>query len=200
MAASAKNSFSKWIIWAGVLVVLGLWLMSGYNGLITKEGLVENAWAQVEVEYQRRADLVPQLVATVEGAADFEQSTLTAVTEARTNWLNTMSDSSATLQDQMDASNAFDSALSRLLLTVEAYPTLTATEGFQTLQAQLEGTENRISVAREDFNTTATTYNITIRLFPTLLMARLFGFDEAPLFESSEGNEEAPSVEFNFDE
>lgn len=198
MATSKR--IPTWIWIAGVILLLVIWGMSVYNGLISKEGGVQKAWAQVEVEYQRRADLVPQLVATVEGAAEFEQSTLLEVTEARTNWLNTAQDPDASLEEQIAVSNAFDSALSRLLVTVEAYPTLTATENFQTLQSQLEGTENRISVSREDFNTTAADYNITVRRVPTVIFARLFGFEEFPLFEADEGSEEAPSVDFNFGE
>ena len=183
-----------WIL--GVVVVLGLWTMSSYNGLVSSKGRVDNSWAQVEVQYQRRADLVPQLVATVQGAADFESSTLEDVTKARTNWLNVSQDSAATLSDQIASSNAFDSAMYRLLVSVESYPTLTATEGFQTLQSQLEGNENRISVARKDFNDSATTYNVKIKTIPTMFVASLFGFDAYPLFEASDGSEVAPTIEF----
>lgn len=187
-----------WLIVLGVVVILGLWLMGVYNGLVSAQGNVDNAWAQVEVQYQRRADLIPQLVSTVEGAADFESSTLQAVTEARTNWLNVSQDSEASINDQIAASNQFDSALSRLLVTVESYPTLTATENFQTLQSQLEGTENRVSVARKDFNDAATTYNIKVRRFPTNIIAGMFGFEKYDLFEASEGSENAPEVDFDF--
>ncbi len=193
-----KGKFPAWVAVLGILVVLGLWLMGVYNGLVSAQGNVDNAWAQVEVQYQRRADLIPQLVATVEGAADFESSTLQAVTEARTNWLNVSQDSEASINDQIAASNQFDSALSRLLVTVESYPTLTATEGFITLQSQLEGTENRVSVARKDFNDASTTYNVKIRKFPTNIIAGLFGFEAYDLFEATEGSEEAPTVEFDF--
>lgn len=186
-------------VWAwvlGVVVVLGLWVMSSYNGLVSGKGAVDNSWAQVQVQYQRRADLVPQLVATVQGAADFESSTLEEVTKARTNWLNVSQDSSASISDQITSSNNFDSAMSRLLVSVESYPTLTATEGFQTLQSQLEGNENRISVARKDFNDSATTYNVKIKTVPTVIVANLFGFDAYPLFESAVGSEVAPTIEF----
>jgi LemA protein len=193
-----KGKFPAWVAVLGILVILGLWLMGVYNGLVSAQGNVDNAWAQVEVQYQRRADLIPQLVATVEGAADFESSTLQAVTEARTNWLNVSQDSEASINDQIAASNQFDSALSRLLVTVESYPTLTATEGFITLQSQLEGTENRVSVARKDFNDASTTYNVKIRKFPTNIIAGLFGFEAYDLFEATEGSEEAPTVEFDF--
>lgn len=193
-----KGKFPAWVAVLGILVILGLWLMGVYNGLVAAQGNVDNAWAQVEVQYQRRADLIPQLVATVEGAADFESSTLQAVTEARTNWLNVSQDSEASINDQIAASNQFDSALSRLLVTVESYPTLTATEGFITLQSQLEGTENRVSVARKDFNDASTTYNVKIRKFPTNIIAGLFGFEAYDLFEATEGSEVAPTVEFDF--
>lgn len=185
-----------WAIVLGVVVVLGLWLMSSYNGFVASRGAVDAAWAQVEVQYQRRADLVPQLVATVQGAADFESDTLLEVTSARTNWMNVSEDPDASITDQIATSKAFDSAMSRLLVTVESYPTLTATEGFLTLQSQLEGNENRVAVARKDFNDASTSYNVKIKMFPGMLIANLFGFDAYPLFDSTEGSEVAPTVEF----
>jgi len=202
----AKNAPTKsllrriptWVYVLGIIVLLALWVVGKYNGLIGLEGAVTNSWAQVETEYQRRADLVPQLVSTVEGAADFEQSTLLAVTEARTNWLNVDSDPNATVDDKIVASQTFDSAFSKLLVSVEAYPTLTATETFVTLQAQLEGTENRISVARMDYNTAVTEYNVAIRRIPTNIVAGIFGFDAHTVFESAEGSEVAPDVNFDF--
>jgi len=204
MATNLSLKKSLFPVWAWVLVVIFgiillaiLWLVGVYNGLISSQGSVQNSWAQVETEYQRRADLVPQLVSTVEGAADFEKSTLLEVTSARTAWMNTQ-DSGASIEDQMAAGSSFDSAFSRLLVTVESYPTLTATDTFKTLQAQLEGNENRISVARMDYNAVATTYNVKIRRIPTNLFAAMFGFDEFPLFASDAGSETAPKVEFDF--
>jgi LemA protein len=198
----AKAKIATWLIVliAVGVVLLGLigWVIGKYNTLIELDGSVQNAWAQVETQYQRRADLIPNIVSTVEGAADFEKSTLTEVTEARTQWMDTASDSSATISEQMESANAFDSALSRLLVTVESYPTLTATESFNSLIIELEGTENRISVARMDYNTAATNYNITTKKIPMVFFANLFGFDEHPLFESESGAEEAPEVEFEF--
>jgi LemA protein len=173
-----------------------LWGVGIYNGFVGMDEGVQTAWSQVEVQYQRRADLVPQLVSTVEGAADFEASTLQAVTEARTNWLNA---GEGSIEDQMSAANSFDSALSRLLVTVESYPTLSATENFLTLQAELEGTENRVAVARFDYNTEAKGFNTAIKKVPAMLIANLFGFDAYPYFESDEGSEEAPAVEFDFE-
>jgi len=195
------NGLKKIPVWAwilGVLIILALWMVSVYNGLVMKEGSVQSTWAEVEVQYQRRSDLVPELVATVQGAADFEQSTLLEVTEARTNWLTTSSNPDASVEDQIAAAGAFDSAFARLLVSVEAYPDLTATENFLTLQSQLEGTENRVAVARMDFNNAATAFNVTIRTIPTKFVAAAFGFEAYPLFESEEGSEEAPTVEFDF--
>lgn len=199
----AKAKIATWLIILGaiVLIVLGSasWVIGKYNTLVQIDGEVQNEWAQVETQYQRRADLIPNIVATVEGAADFEKSTLTEVTEARTNWLNSSS-SGASIEDEMASMNSFDSALSRLLVTVESYPTLTATESYNTLIVELEGTENRISVARQDYNDMATSYNISVKQFPMMFFASMFGFDEYPLFESDEGTEDAPVIDFTTEE
>ena len=202
--ATHRKSFPAWaiaLIIVFVVVVLPvLWGIGVYNKLVTAEGSVGSAWAQVETEYQRRADLTPQLVATVQGAADFEASTFTEVTEARSAWANTAADHDASIEEQIAVSQSFDSALSRLLVTVEAYPELNATENFQTLQSQLEGNENRVAVARKDYNEAATSYNVLIRTVPTKIVASLFGFAAYPLFEASEGSEDAPEVDFEFGE
>ena len=202
MKSPAK--IATWLIVLGVIVlvafILSSWVIGKYNTLVQLDGEVINEWAQVETQYQRRADLIPNIVETVQGAADFEQSTLTEVTEARTNWLNTASNPDASIADQMEASNSFDSALSRLLVTVESYPTLTATESFNTLIVELEGTENRIAVARQDYNDTATNYNITIKKFPMMLFAGFFNYDEHVLFDAEEGSEDAVDVDFDFGE
>lgn len=196
--AKSTTRIPFWVIPVGILIILALWMVGQYNTLVALDVEVDKEWSNVEVQYQRRADLVPQLVATVEGAADFESSTLQEVTEARTNWLDTQADPNAGLDEQIAAANSFDSALSRLLVTVEAYPTLTATENFQTLQAELAGTENRVSIAREDYNEAASNYNLGTRRIPMSLFARAFGFDPAPLFDANEGSEDAPTVEFDF--
>jgi LemA protein len=175
----------------GIAVLLVLWVWSGYNGLVTSKGQVEGQWAQVETQYQRRADLVPNLVSTVKGAANFEQETLTAVTNARTQWLN-----AGTRGEQINAAQGFDSALSRLLVSVEAYPELQATQAFRDLMTQLEGTENRIAVARKDFNEAVQTYNVKVRRFPTNVLAGMFGFDAEAFFDAAPGSENAPSVNF----
>lgn len=198
MANAPKKSFPiGWAIGLGVLVLLGFWLMNSYNGLVSAQQNVENAWAQVETEYQRRFDLIPNVVSTVQGEADFEKSTLTAVTEARTNWLSTQSDPSATMEEQIASTQAVESSLARLLVSVEAYPTLTATAGFQSLNVELVGTENRVTVARQDFNDATTAYNLKIKTFPSNLVAGIFGFAADPLFASDDGAEDAPKVEFN---
>jgi len=196
----AKSGFKipKWGYGLGLVIVLGMWLMGQYNTLVDLDVNVDNSWADVEVQYQRRADLVPQLVSTVEGAADFESSTFLEVTEARTNWLDTQGDANASREDQMAAAGSFDSAFSKLLVTVEAYPQLTATEGFVTLQSQLEGTENRISISREDYNAVASDYNRATRKIPMAFFAKLFGFEQVSLFESNDGSEDAPVVDFDF--
>lgn len=181
-----------------VMLIIALWVMTTYNSFVSLKADVDNGWAQVETQYQRRADLVPQLVSVVEGAADFEKSVLTEVTEARTQWLNTTNDTASTMEENIAASNTFDSAFSKLLVTVESYPTLTATETFVTLQSQLEGTENRIAVSRKDYNDAATEYNVTIQLIPARVVAGLFGFTRVALFEAEQGAEQAPEIEFEF--
>lgn len=187
-----KNKFltGKFIVPA-ILVLVILWAIGGYNGLVAAEETVNGAWANVETTYQERFDLVPNLVTTVQGQADFEQETLTAVTQARTQWQN-----AGSINEKVEAGNAFDSALSRLLVTVESYPTLTATQGFQSLQAQLEGQENRVRVARIDYNGTVKSFNTQVRRFPTNITAALFGFNRFEFFESDEGAENAPDVSF----
>lgn len=195
-----KAGISMGVIILGVVgiiaIMLVVWVMNTYNSFITLKTSADNGWAQVETQYQRRADLVPQLVSTVQGAADFEEDVLTQVTEARTNWLNTSQSATASIEDEIAASSSFDSALARLLVTVESYPLLTATEGFLTLQSQLEGTENRISVARKDYNDLVAQYNVAVQLVPANFVATLFKFSEYPFFESTEGAEVAPVIEF----
>ena len=167
--------------------------------MVASRESVNTAWSKVESQYQRRSDLIPNLVNTVKGAANFEQETLTKVVEAR----------SKATQIKVDANNPDDitkfqqaqsevsSSLSRLLAVAENYPQLKATENFKDLQSQLEGTENRITVARNDFNDAAKSYNTKVKSFPTNLLAGMFGFKERPYFESDAGANKAPSVDFN---
>ena len=191
----------KWIILIIIAVAAGLGLMSSYNGLVKAETEIDSVWANVESSYQRRADLIPNLVNTVKGQANFEQQTLTNVIEARAKATQTKIDPSNLTEEQLNEfqqnQNQVGSALSRLLVTVEQYPQLKANEGFMNLQAQLEGTENRINVARNKFNEAAREYNQKIRTFPTKVVAMIFGFKEKPYFKSVAGAENAPTVNFN---
>ncbi|NOS66999.1 MAG: LemA family protein [Candidatus Peribacteraceae bacterium] len=185
-----NNSKVLYIV-LGVLAVLALWVWTGYNGLVSSKAAVEGSWAQVETQYQRRIDLVPNLVSTVKGAANFEQETFTAITEARSQWQG-----AGSRDEKINAASGFDSALSRLLVTVEAYPQLQATQAFRDLMTQLEGTENRISTARRDFNTAVQTYNVRVARFPSNLLAGMFGFESEKMFSADEGADKAPAVNF----
>ena len=191
----------KWIILIIIAVAAGFGLMSSYNCLVKAETEIDSVWANVESSYQRRADLIPNLVNTVKGQANFEQQTLTNVIEARAKATQTKIDPSNLTEEQLNEfqqnQNQVGSALSRLLVTVEQYPQLKANEGFMNLQAQLEGTENRINVARNKFNEAARIYNEKVRQFPTKLAAMIFGFKAKPYFKSAAGAENAPTVNFN---
>jgi LemA protein len=189
----------KWIFIA-VLIVLVLWIFGSYNGLVNREEAVSNQWANVESQYQRRMDLIPNLVNTVKGYADFEKSTLTQVIEARSNATSVKLDASNLTPDKLQqfqqAQDGLSSALSRLLVVMERYPDLKANQNFLDLQAQLEGTENRIAVERKRFNDVVNDYNATIRRFPGVVIANLFGFDRKGYFQSAEGADKAPEVKF----
>lgn len=191
-----------WIVVLIVVVVLGMWMGSTYNKLVKAEEKVNSAWAQVENVYQRRADLIPNLVNTVKGAADFEQSTLTSVIEARAAAtqvkISPENLTAESLAQFEQAQGQVSSALGRLMVTVERYPDLKATQNFQELQAQLEGTENRISVERKNFNEVVQVYNTRLRRFPTNLVAGMFGFEKKPYFSAQPGAETAPEVNFDF--
>jgi LemA protein len=188
---------------AAILVAGALYLSGAYNGLVNRSQAVDAQWAQVQNVYQRRADLVPNLVATVSGAANFEKSTLTEITEARASvgkvQVNTGSaPSSAQLADFEKAQGQMTSALSRLLVVAENYPSLKATANFQELQSQLEGTENRISVERGRFNDLAQDYNSAIKRVPAVFFAALFGFKEKAYFAAVPGADKPPQVQFDF--
>jgi LemA protein len=186
----------------GILVVMALVQGCGYNRLVSLQQEVEKQWAQVQNVYQRRADLMPNLVATVSGAANFEKSTLVEITEARASIGKV--DASGALNDSAKfaefekAQTQLSSALSRLLVVVERYPELKANSNFLELQAQLEGTENRISVERGRYNEIVQKYNTAIKSFPTLAYAGVFGFKKKPYFAATAGAEKPPKVEFNF--
>ncbi|MDE7090810.1 MAG: LemA family protein [Bacteroidales bacterium] len=191
-----------WIVVLIVVVVLGMWMGSTYNKLVKAEEKVNSAWAQVENVYQRRADLIPNLVNTVKGAADFEQSTLTSVIEARAAAtqvkISPENLTAESLAQFEQAQGQVGSALGRLMVTVERYPELKATQNFQELQAQLEGTENRISVDRKNCHEVVQVYNTRLRRFPTNLIAGMFGFEKKPYFSAQPGAETAPEVNFDF--
>lgn len=191
----------KWLSVIVVAAIAGFTLMSSYNGLVKAEEEINSVWANVETQYQHRSDLIPNLVNTVKGQANFEKDTLTSVVEARAKATQTKIDPSNLTEEQLElfqqSQNQVGSALSRLLVSVERYPDLKAHEGFMNLQAQLEGMENRINVARNKFNVAAKEYNAKVRTFPTKLAAMIFGFKEKPYFKSIAGAENAPQVNFN---
>jgi len=193
----------KWLIPGiiiGVIVLIAAIVIGGYNGLIGQRENVNKSFANLQSQYQRRADLVPNLVSTVKGAANFEQDTLTDVTEARAKATGITIDPSNATPEQLaqyqQSQGELSQALGRLLAVTENYPELKAVAGFQDLQVQLEGTENRISVARNDFNEVASGYNSRIQTFPTNITAGIFGFDKFPYFEAEGGADTAPDVNF----
>ena len=190
----------KTIVIIAVLAIIAMWGISAYNGLVSMDEGVQTKWADVETQYQRRADLIPNLVNTVKGYAAHESETLQAVVEARAKATSVNIDPSNMSAEQIanfqKAQDGVSSALGRLLVTVEKYPDLKANENFRELQAQLEGTENRISVARRDYNEAARKYNTTLRSFPKNILAGMFGFEKKAYFEAQEGSEQAPIVQF----
>lgn len=193
-----------WIVLGVIGVVILLTIMSvigKYNGLVTAEENVNTAWAQVENVYQRRADLIPNLVATVKGYASHEKETLQGVIEARSKATGINVDPSklsdpGVFQKFQQAQSGLSQALSRLMVVVERYPDLKANQNFLALQSQLEGTENRITVERKRFNTAAQGFNTNIRRFPTNMLAGMFGFEKKEYFKAEEGAQSAPKVKF----
>lgn len=188
------------IILVILLLILVLWGVKSYNSIIGLEEGVNSQWAKVENQYQRRADLIPNLVATVKGYATHESQTLENVVNARAKATQVTVDpkdlTPEKLQEFQAAQGELTSALGRLLLIKESYPELKANQNFIELQAQLEGTENRIATERTRFNDVVQTYNAKVRRFPTVIMAKILGFDKKPYFEAEKGNEVAPKVEF----
>jgi len=179
----------------GIIVILvlivGGWLRGTYNGLVQGDESVKAAWAQVENQLQRRLDLIPNLVETVKGYAAHERETLEAVIEARSRVAG-----ANTIDEQMEANQGLSNALARLLVVVEQYPNLKADQSFLRLQDELAGTENRISTERRRYNEVVQAYNVRLRQFPTVLLAGMFGFEKASMFEAAEGAERAPEVRF----
>lgn len=188
------------IIVLAVVAVVVIWAIAGYNGLVKADEAVSTAWSNVENQYQRRADLIPNLVNTVKGYAAHEKETFDAVVAARTRATQITVDADnmtpEKLQEYQEAQGAVGAALSRLIAISEAYPDLKANQNFKELQAQLEGTENRISVERRNFNNAAKEYNTSIRTFPRNILAGMFGFEKRPYFEAKDGAENVPSVNF----
>ena len=188
------------IIIIAVVAVIVIWAVSMYNRLVTMDESVNSQWANVETQYQRRADLIPNLVNTVKGYASHEKETLEGVVEARSKatqmQVNANDLTPEKLAEYQKAQGAVTSALGKLLAITENYPDLKANQNFLELQAQLEGTENRINVARTNFNNAAQAYNTAIRRFPKSLFASMFGFDKHAYFEAAEGTETAPTVSF----
>lgn len=195
------KSSTKWIIGiVAVIAVIALWGFKTYNRLVVQDEKVQAAWAQVENVYQRRADLIPNLVATVKGYAAHESATLEAVIEARAKATQITVDASKLSEEQIAAFQAsqgeISNALGRLMAISESYPELKANQNFLELQAQLEGTENRITVERKAFNEAAQSYNTQIRRFPTNIIASICGFEKKGYFKAAEGADQAPKVEF----
>ena len=189
----------KWI-WIGVVAVVAIFFYVTYNGFVNKEEGVNAAWSNVETQYQRRSDLIPNLVNTVKGYAAHESQTLGEVTEARAKATSINLSAGELTPERLaqfqQAQADVRSALGRLIAVAENYPDLKANQNFIELQSELEGPENRIAVARKDFNDAARKYNVAVRRFPSNLVAALFGFDQKPYFEAAEGTETAPQVEF----
>lgn len=189
-----------WIIVIAVIAVIAIYFTSTYNSMVAQEEAVSTAWSNVENQYQRRSDLIPNLVNTVKGYAAHEKETFDAVVSARAKATQTTVSIDDLTPEKMQAyqraQGEVGSVLSRLLAVTENYPELKANENFKELQAQLEGTENRISVERRKFNETARGYNTAIRKFPRNIVAGMFGFEKHPYFEAEEGSEKAPEVKF----
>ena len=198
-----NEKYKKFItpgIIVGVLLLIVLWIGGTYNSLVQDREKVTASFSNVQTQYQRRADLVGNLVNTVKGSSNFEQDTLTAVTDARSKVGKVTIDASASqeqVQQYVEAQNQMTSSLSRLIAVAENYPDIKSTAAYQDLMSQLEGTENRIQVARSDFNNVARPYNARVQTFPTNVIANLFGFSQRAYFESQDGAEKAPTVDFS---
>lgn len=197
---NSKPKHLGWIIAGAVVVILLFWGVGGYNSLVSMDEGVDNKWANVETQYQRRSDLIPNLVSTVKGYAQHESKTLEAVMAARSQATQVRIDPSNCTPEQLaqyqKAQGDVTTALGKLLAITENYPDLKANQNFLELQSQLEGTENRINVARKDFNDAAREYNVAIRRFPKSMLAGMFGFDKKAYFQAEAGAEKAPKVEF----
>jgi LemA protein len=192
----------KFLVPIVVIALLGIWVMNSYNGLVSKEENVSESWAKIESAYQRRTDLYSNIVKTVQASADFERKTLNEVIEARAKassiQINVDDLTPENIAKFQQAQSQFSGSFSKLLATFERYPDLKTTGAFREFMAQQEGTENRINVARDRFNESAKLFNVTVRKFPTKLIASLFSFDTKAYFEAEAGSEKAPDVKFEF--
>lgn len=202
MATQTQNNsgFGKYIA-LGILVVAALFFVGGYNGLVSKDQTVEQAWSQVQTQYQRRSDLIPNLVSTVKGEANFEKSTLQSVIEARASATQIKVDANTVnnpeqLAKYQQAQGQLGAALGKLLMVTENYPTLKTNAQFAQLMDEIAGTENRIAVARRDFNKDVQEYNVATKSFPGVMFAKVFGFNEKSYFKADEGSDKAPQVSF----
>ncbi len=192
----------KWLVPLAIVLVVAFWAISSYNTIVGLRNNAETAWSKVESSYQRRNDLIGNLVKTVQGAADFEKSTLKEVIEARAKATQTTINAGDLTPDKIaqfqQAQQGLSGALSKLLVSVERYPDIKANKNFLELQSQLEGTENRINVARDRYNDEVNKYDTKIDRFPGVLLAGIFGFDQMPRYKSDPGSEKAPNVDFKF--
>lgn len=202
MTTQTQNNigFGKYIA-LGILIVAALFFVGGYNGLVSKDQTVEQAWSQVQTQYQRRSDLIPNLVSTVKGEANFEKSTLQSVIEARASATQIKVDANTVnnpeqLAKYQQAQGQLGAALGKLLMVTENYPTLKTNAQFAQLMDEIAGTENRIAVARRDFNKDVQEYNVATKSFPGVVFAKIFNFNEKSYFKADEGSDKAPQVSF----
>lgn len=187
------------LILVGILVILGFWGCNGYNGLVTADQDVKKVWSNVEANYQRRTDLYSSIIKTVEASANFEKSTLQAVVEARAKATSVTVDINdpASLEAYQKAQANLQGSFSKLIASFEAYPDLKTTQAFRDFQTQIEGTENRINVARQDYNKSIEGYNLQVKRFPKSLLAGIFGFKEKPFYKADAGSEKNPDIKFD---
>ncbi|MBW7839077.1 MAG: LemA family protein [Chitinophagaceae bacterium] len=187
------------LIILGLVVILGFWGCGAYNGLVTADQEVKTKWSNVETNYQRRMDLYNSVIKTIEASANFEKSTLTEVLEARSKatQVTVNTDDPASLEKFQNAQAGLSGAFGRLLAVAEAYPDLKTTTAFRDFQTQIEGTENRINVARQDYNNSVKQYNLNVKTFPKNIFAGIFGFREKGFYEADKGSEKAPDINFD---
>lgn len=187
------------LVTLGIVLILGFWGCSGYNGLVTADQDVKKVWSNVETNYQRRTDLYSSIIKTVEASANFEKSTLQAVVEARAKAtaINVDINDPASLEAYQKAQANLQGSFSRLIASFEAYPDLKTTQAFRDFQTQIEGTENRINVARQDYNKSIEGYNLKVKRFPRSILASIFGYKEKPFYKAEAGSEKNPDIKFD---